>query len=105
VTPRPLRSLTVEHREFCRLVMGPRWRHRKLSLPELDAHRRVAAWRTIRAAMRTNPLQSVVAFTDELTSMWARYAHLPNCPPPFAFDRLDALRMVLDVHSWQAVRA
>jgi hypothetical protein len=95
--PRPLRSFKAEHAEFCRLVMSPRWRHRNLTLAELEAQRMAAAYRTISAALRKMPPDDVIALARRMATNWTRYASLPNCPPPFEFDEMDAVRMALDV--------
>jgi hypothetical protein len=94
--PRPLRSFKVEHAEFCRYVISPRWRHRRLTAVELDERRRVAAWRTIRAALRRYPVEVVIDLARDMSTAWYRCCLLPNCPPGFAFDEKDAVRMALE---------
>lgn len=101
----PVRSFTVEYRFFSRYVIAPRWRDRKLSPGALEALRMEAAWRTIRAGLRTNSVDQMLKFGPRMASAWTRMAMLPNCPPPFMFDELDAVRMVLDAKSFRAVDA
>ena len=100
-TPRPLRTFKAEHGDFCRYVMAPRKRDRRLTTGELNARRREAAWRTICAALRKQPVGSVLAFAPCMAKTWERFRMLPNCPPAFAFDELDAVRMVLDAAGYQ----
>lgn len=95
-SPRPLRTFKAEHGDFCRYVMAPRKRDRRLTTGELDARRREAAWRTVCAALRNQSVGSVLAFAPCMAKTWERFRMLPNCPPAFAFDELDAVRMVLD---------
>ncbi|WP_162255237.1 MULTISPECIES: hypothetical protein [unclassified Lysobacter] len=60
-----------------------------------------AAWRTVRAGLREMSVDDVFAHTRHMARQWERFAMLPNCPPPFEFNELDAVRMVLDAMELQ----
>jgi len=93
---RPLRPFKVEHAEFCRLVISPRWRHRNVTLAELEALRLAAAWRTIRAALRQMSPADVIEHACRMAAIWPQYCALPNCPPPFEFSEMDSVCMAQD---------
>lgn len=93
---RPLRTFKAEHGDFCRFAFAPRKRDRRLTTGELNAKRREAAWRTVCAALRKHRVEVVIDIARDMASMWQRYRDLPNCPPAFAFDAMEAVRMVLD---------
>ena len=98
---RPLRTFKAEHGDFCRFAFAPRKRDRRLTPGELNAKRREAAWRTVCAALRKHRIDIVIDIARDLSTTWHRYRSLPNCPPAFAFDELDAVRMVLDAAGYQ----
>ena len=97
----PLRSFKIEHGLFCRLVIAPKHSCR-LNPRNLHALRVRAAWRAICAALKQYSSDEAFLIARRMAGTWRMACSLPNLPPAFEFDEVDAVSMVLDAKAWMA---